>query len=257
MVPREECKIMEMEESYQHCSVVPTLSDITEKKCSYQIKEETKEVCQDVSVTMDRKSCQEVPVARAVVECETKMKNIELKEICVDISVQLPREECGVEERKECRHEPREIVVQRCDPTVAEVCSTDTEVVCTDKCGEQCEEREKVMCMTIPQQECREVRSPVCKTVSKQQCSLVPRENCVQPEPVTEDSQRCRTNTRLECEDRPREQCGNTFHSECREEPRQRCTDRVTQDCRMDCTPVFWCKFCDTREYSSSEMGLF
>ena len=41
------------------------------------------------------------------------MKNIELKEICVDISVQLPREECGVEERKECRHEPREIVVQR------------------------------------------------------------------------------------------------------------------------------------------------
>jgi hypothetical protein len=37
------------------------------------------------------------------VECETKMKAIELKEICVDIDIQLPREECRKEEREECR----------------------------------------------------------------------------------------------------------------------------------------------------------
>ena len=55
------------------------------------------------------------------VKCETKMKSIELKEICVDIEVSLPREECDTEEREECRYEPREILVQRCDPTVAEV----------------------------------------------------------------------------------------------------------------------------------------
>ena len=37
------------------------------------------------------------------VECETRMKAIELKEICVDIDIQLPREECRKEEREECR----------------------------------------------------------------------------------------------------------------------------------------------------------
>jgi hypothetical protein len=39
------------------------------------------------------------------VECETRMKAIELKEICVDIDIQLPREECRKEEREECRYE--------------------------------------------------------------------------------------------------------------------------------------------------------
>lgn len=37
------------------------------------------------------------------VECETRLKAIELKEICVDIDIQLPREECRKEEREECR----------------------------------------------------------------------------------------------------------------------------------------------------------
>ncbi len=40
-------------------------------------------------------------------ECETRMKAIELKEICVDIDIQLPREECRKEEREECRYENR------------------------------------------------------------------------------------------------------------------------------------------------------
>ena len=47
---------------------------------------------------MDRSSCQEVPVSRPSVECQTKMKEIQLKEICLDIEVQLPRE-C---EREQC-----------------------------------------------------------------------------------------------------------------------------------------------------------
>ena len=91
-------------------------------------------MCEDVTVKMDRKSCEEVPVARPSVTCQTNMKSIELKEICVDIEVSLPREECDMEEREECRYEPREIVLQRCDPSVAEVCDMKTEVVCTDKC---------------------------------------------------------------------------------------------------------------------------
>ena len=99
-----------------------------------QIKEKTRSACQDVAVTTQRKSCQEVPVTVAAVKCQTNMKSIELKEICVDIEVSLPREECDTEEREECRYEPREILVQRCDPTVAEVCEMKSETVCTDKC---------------------------------------------------------------------------------------------------------------------------
>ena len=37
-VPREECHIMEMEETYQHCSVLPDPRETTEKKCSYEVK---------------------------------------------------------------------------------------------------------------------------------------------------------------------------------------------------------------------------
>ena len=37
MVPREECQIMEMEESYQHCSVIADPSERTERRCSQQV----------------------------------------------------------------------------------------------------------------------------------------------------------------------------------------------------------------------------
>ena len=99
-----------------------------------QVKEKTRSACQEVAVTTQKKSCQEVPVTVVGVKCETVMKSIELKEICVDIEVPLPREECDTEEVEECRFEPREILVQRCDPTVAEVCDIKTETVCSDKC---------------------------------------------------------------------------------------------------------------------------
>ena len=99
-----------------------------------QVKKTTRSACQEVAVTTQRKSCQEVPVPVVGVKCQTNMKSIELKEICVDIEVSLPREECDTEEREECRYEPREIVLTRCDPTVAEVCNMKTEMVCTDKC---------------------------------------------------------------------------------------------------------------------------
>ena len=38
MIPREECQIMEMDESYQHCSVVKDGVDRRERKCSYQVR---------------------------------------------------------------------------------------------------------------------------------------------------------------------------------------------------------------------------
>ena len=71
------------------------------------------------------------------VECDTRMKEIELKEICVDIDIQLPREECKKEEREECKYEPREVIVQRCEPTVKEICEPSTKTICNDKCKEQ------------------------------------------------------------------------------------------------------------------------
>ena len=98
MVPREECQIMEMEESHQHCSVISDPSERTERRCSQQIKEKKLEVCQDVTMPRDIQSCSEVSVDRPSVKCETHMKNIELKEISADIEVQLPREECHVVE---------------------------------------------------------------------------------------------------------------------------------------------------------------
>ena len=41
LVPREECDIMEMDETYQHCSVVPDPRETTEKKCSYKVKQDS------------------------------------------------------------------------------------------------------------------------------------------------------------------------------------------------------------------------
>ena len=38
LVAREECDIMEMDETYQHCSVISDPREKTEKKCSYKVK---------------------------------------------------------------------------------------------------------------------------------------------------------------------------------------------------------------------------
>lgn len=64
--------------------------------------------------------------------------------------------------------------------------------------------------MTIPQEECQEVTVPVCQEVSRRQCDLVPEETCQEVEQEAGQEARCRTNTRLVCEQRPREQCGTT-----------------------------------------------
>ena len=95
-------------------------------------------MCTSVEMMRFTEVCDEVPRMVQEVECETRMKEIELKEICVDIELQLPREECGTEEREECRYEPRREIVQRCDPTVREACTTRRETVCTEKC-ESCD----------------------------------------------------------------------------------------------------------------------
>ena len=68
------------------------------------------------------------------VECQTKMKEIELKEICLEIDIQLPREECTKEEKEECKYEVEEDIVQQCQPTVREECHTDMKTECQDKC---------------------------------------------------------------------------------------------------------------------------
>ena len=98
---------------------------------------------------------------------------------------------------------------------------------------------DKRVCMTIPQQECRETRVPSCQNVTREQvipasdwstiaiqssdwsiltfligplsqCRVVPKERCAL---VTSEGlqprARCRVNTRLVCEDRPRQKCGN------------------------------------------------
>ena len=88
-------------------------------------------------MVMFREVCDQVPRLVPRVECDTRMKEIELKEICVDIDIQLPREECKKEEREECKYEPREVIVQRCEPTVKEICEPSTKTICNDKCKEQ------------------------------------------------------------------------------------------------------------------------
>ena len=91
-------------------------------------------MCTSVEMMRFTEVCDEVPRMVQEVECETRMKEIELKEICVDIELQLPREECRTEEKEECRYEPRREIVQRCEPTVREVCHPKTETVCNQKC---------------------------------------------------------------------------------------------------------------------------
>ena len=50
-----------------------------------------------------REECREVPRTQSSVNCERKMKSIELKEICVNVDLQLPREECKTNVRQDCR----------------------------------------------------------------------------------------------------------------------------------------------------------
>ena len=45
-----------------------------------------------MEMTKFQEVCDQVPRMVPQVNCETKMKEIELKEICVDIDIQLPRE---------------------------------------------------------------------------------------------------------------------------------------------------------------------
>ena len=45
MIPGEECQIMEMDESYQHCSVVKDGVERRERKCSYEVRGSSQE-CQ-------------------------------------------------------------------------------------------------------------------------------------------------------------------------------------------------------------------
>ena len=91
-------------------------------------------MCTGVEMVRYQEVCDQEPKMVQKVECETRMKEIELKEICLDIDIQLPREECKTEERKECKFEPSEVIVQKCEPTVKEICQAGTETVCEDKC---------------------------------------------------------------------------------------------------------------------------
>jgi len=99
--------------------------------------------------------------------------------------------------------------------------------------------------MTIPQQECTEKKVPKCRLVARENCKMVPEERCTE-ERVEEELPvgQCRTNTRLDCMDRPRQKCGKTFQSSCKKVSTPSCTDRVTEECQMECMPVFWCKIC-------------
>ena len=61
--------------------------------------------------------------------------------------------------------------------------------------------------MTIPQQECREKSVPKCEQVSKEECKMVPKEKCTVVKGEIKPGQ-CRINTRLECQDKPKQKCG-------------------------------------------------
>ena len=99
-----------------------------------QVKEVPREVCKGVEMVMFREVCDQVPRMVPTVECQKRIKEIDLKEICLDINIQLHREECRKEEREECKFEPKEVIVQKCEPTVKEVCQAGTENVCRDEC---------------------------------------------------------------------------------------------------------------------------
>ena len=50
------------------------------------------------------------------------------------VDIQLPREECSSGQKEQCRFEPREVILQKCDPTVREECESRMKPVCTEKC---------------------------------------------------------------------------------------------------------------------------
>ena len=68
---------------------------------------------------------------------------------------------------------------------------------------------DKEVCMRIPQQECQEKKVPVCRAVSREQCRMVPQEKCSEVVTTPDQTERCSINTRLVCEDIPRQKCGN------------------------------------------------
>merc|ERR1719192_3223033 len=73
------------------------------------------------------------------------------------------------------RFEPREVIVQRCEPTVKEDCQSKPKMECSEKCVEKCEDEDKRVCMTMPVEECKEVEEPVCESVPREKCGLVPK----------------------------------------------------------------------------------
>ena len=103
-------------------------------QCNYNVRETPREMCTSVEMMRFTEVCDEVPRMVQKVECETRMKEIELKEICVNIDIQLPREECSSGQKEQCRFEPREVILQKCDPTVREECESRMKPVCTEKC---------------------------------------------------------------------------------------------------------------------------
>ena len=91
-------------------------------------------MCQDIRVMESQEVCDQKMRSVPSISCETRMKEIELKEICVNIDIQLPREECSSGQKEQRRFEPREVILQRCDPTVREDCEARMKPVCTEKC---------------------------------------------------------------------------------------------------------------------------
>ena len=107
----------------------------SQTQCSYNVQESPREMCTNVDMVSFQEVCEQVPRMVPQVTCQTRMKEIELKEICVDIDIQLPREECSTEEKEQCRFEPREVIVQQCDPTIREECNTRMKHKCSEKCN--------------------------------------------------------------------------------------------------------------------------
>ena len=90
---------------------------------------------------------------------------------------------------------------------------------------------------------------------------MVPRERCA----VVSSGgagPRCRQQSRLVCEDTPRQKCGTKVggyivnmitlydmmwqvRTQCRQEPTQKCSDVKQEKCGMQCDTVYWCKMCE------------
>ena len=101
--------------------------------------------------------------------------------------------------------------------------------------------------------------------MSREECKTVPQEKCSEVTIQPDQAPRCSVNTRLVCEDQPRQKCGNkvtTEHltilvtsnlyslllqvvSSCRKVPQQKCSDVKKESCEMQCDTVYWCKMCE------------